>query len=169
MDTHSKDVRGTYLVILCKAQLDRVTPQAAGSRRYVGKPSETDLELQSTMYLQCQHHSRRHRQLLPGNVTTQSQELIAPAKVYFYGHDWVTLGSKTDLIDELEVITTVPESILRDAEKLRIASVAQNMSWAAERQSTHVEDQAHCLLAIFEVNLPLLYGEERKAFQRLQA
>lgn len=47
-------------------------------------------------------------------------------------------------------------------------SVAQRMSWAANRVTTRVEDMAYCLLGIFDVNMPLLYGEGPKAFQRLQ-
>ena len=42
------------------------------------------------------------------------------------------------------------------------------MSWAAGRATTRVEDEAYCLLGIFQVHMPTLYGEGRKAFQRLQ-
>jgi hypothetical protein len=42
------------------------------------------------------------------------------------------------------------------------------MSWAAHRKTTRLEDQAYCLLGIFGVNMPLLYGEGSKAFLRLQ-
>ncbi|RYP25827.1 hypothetical protein DL767_008250 [Monosporascus sp. MG133] len=42
------------------------------------------------------------------------------------------------------------------------------MSWAATRQTSRVEDMAYCLLGIFDVNMPLLYGEGPKAFIRLQ-
>ena len=42
------------------------------------------------------------------------------------------------------------------------------MSWAAHRQTTRVEDMAYCLMGIFDINMPLLYGEGPKAFQRLQ-
>ena len=41
-------------------------------------------------------------------------------------------------------------------------------SWAAGRQTTRVEDTAYSLLGIFDVNMPLLYGEGHKAFHRLQ-
>ncbi|KFA56184.1 hypothetical protein S40293_00210 [Stachybotrys chartarum IBT 40293] len=47
-------------------------------------------------------------------------------------------------------------------------SVAQRMSWAAKRTTTRKEDQAYCLFGVFNVNLPLLYGEGGKAFTRLQ-
>ena len=47
-------------------------------------------------------------------------------------------------------------------------SVAQRMSWAAGRRTTRVEDEAYSLLGLFGVNMPLLYGEGRRAFFRLQ-
>ncbi|KAH8730400.1 hypothetical protein GQ44DRAFT_606357 [Phaeosphaeriaceae sp. PMI808] len=42
------------------------------------------------------------------------------------------------------------------------------MSWASYRKTTRTEDLAYCLMGIFGVNLPLLYGEGEKAFTRLQ-
>lgn len=43
------------------------------------------------------------------------------------------------------------------------------MSWAARRTTTRPEDIAYCLLGLFDVNIPLLYGEgSKKAFYRLQ-
>ena len=46
--------------------------------------------------------------------------------------------------------------------------VATRMSWASARQSTRAEDMAYCLLGIFNINMPLLYGEGDRAFRRLQ-
>ena len=42
------------------------------------------------------------------------------------------------------------------------------MSWAANRMTTREEDRAYCLMGIFGVKLPTLYGEGMMAFQRLQ-
>ncbi|KAL8990621.1 MAG: hypothetical protein Q9177_000771 [Variospora cf. flavescens] len=42
------------------------------------------------------------------------------------------------------------------------------MSWASKRQTSRTEDMAYCLLGLFDVNMPLLYGEGHKAFMRLQ-
>jgi hypothetical protein len=42
------------------------------------------------------------------------------------------------------------------------------MSWASKRETTK-EDMAYCLMGLFDVDMPLLYGEgEEKAFLRLQ-
>jgi hypothetical protein len=42
------------------------------------------------------------------------------------------------------------------------------MSWAACRQTTRIEDIAYSLMGIFNVFMPMLYGEGRRAFIRLQ-
>lgn len=42
------------------------------------------------------------------------------------------------------------------------------MQWASGRETTRVEDLAYCLLGLFDINMPLLYGEGYKAFRRLQ-
>lgn len=47
-------------------------------------------------------------------------------------------------------------------------SLAQRMSCAASRQTTRREDIAYCLLGIFDIDMPLLYGEGDRAFLRLQ-
>ncbi|KAK4182429.1 hypothetical protein QBC35DRAFT_361845, partial [Podospora australis] len=47
-------------------------------------------------------------------------------------------------------------------------SVARRTSWALGRETTRIEDQAYCLLGLFDINMPMLYGEGPKAFARLQ-
>ena len=96
------------------------------------------------------------------------QELIAPQVLLFLSDSWDFLGSKADLSADLESITQIPVAVLRFEQSLEEMSVAQRMSWAARRQTTRVEDEAYCLLGIFNINMPTLYGEGRKAFQRLQ-
>lgn len=96
------------------------------------------------------------------------QELIAPNKILFFDRDWTNRGSKNELIDQLSKITGISSAILQHTQPLSSLAVAQKMSWAAHRETTRVEDMAYCLLGIFDVNMPLLYGEEDKAFRRLQ-
>src|SRR5271168_2292524 len=64
-------------------------------------------------------------------------------------------------------ITGIPTNILLGAD-LEGASVAQRMSWASKRKTTRVEDLAYCLMGMFGINMPLLYGEGERAFTRLQ-
>ena len=67
-----------------------------------------------------------------------------------------------------ENITEVPEDILTDGLHGDRLCVAQIMSWAANRTTTRVEDRAYSLMGLLGVNMPMLYGEGKKAFRRLQ-
>lgn len=98
------------------------------------------------------------------------QELIAPRDVVFYDRTWVAVGSKleADVRCIVSRISTIKENVLADPSLLPMMSVAQKMAWAAYRETTKVEDKAYCLLGIFGVNMPLIYGEGQKAFIRLQ-
>ena len=95
------------------------------------------------------------------------QELIAPKVVEFYTSEWGEIGTKSSLATALSARTTIPKRIL-SGEALVSCSVAERMSWASTRQTTRLEDMAYCLLGLFDVNMPLMYGEGRKAFLRLQ-
>ncbi|KAI0908031.1 HET-domain-containing protein [Ustulina deusta] len=96
------------------------------------------------------------------------QELIAPAQVFFYDSTWAFRGSKNDWKPLLSKETGVDEAILDNSNGLRLVPVAQRMSWASKRQTTRTEDMAYCLMGIFDVHMPLIYGEGQKAFIRLQ-
>ncbi|OCK96314.1 HET-domain-containing protein, partial [Cenococcum geophilum 1.58] len=96
------------------------------------------------------------------------QELLAPSSVVYYSAEWTRIGDNEDLISVLRNVTRIDEGILSRTKGLDWISVAEKMSWAATRETTRVEDMAYCLLGIFDVNMPLLYGEGERAFQRLQ-
>ncbi|KFA51934.1 hypothetical protein S40293_07071 [Stachybotrys chartarum IBT 40293] len=95
------------------------------------------------------------------------QELLAPQSMVFYDKNGVYMGTKDNLVSRISATTRVGEDILLSG-NLSTASVAQKMSWAADRMTTRVEDIAYCLLGIFDVNMPMIYGEGDKAFVRLQ-
>ena len=96
------------------------------------------------------------------------QELLAPQNVVFFDAHWRYIGSKADLKDLISKITRIDEQILVDNSLISSVPVARRMSWASGRKTTREEDIAYCLLGLFDVNLPLLYGEGPKAFIRLQ-
>jgi hypothetical protein len=95
------------------------------------------------------------------------QELLAPKAIHFYSSDWTPLGDRKDLTQELLKGTGIPAEFLA-GRPVHDASVAQRMSWLAPRRTTRVEDMAYCMLGIFDINMPPLYGDGRKAFLRLQ-
>ncbi|PIL29023.1 hypothetical protein GSI_09071 [Ganoderma sinense ZZ0214-1] len=96
------------------------------------------------------------------------QELIAPEAVVFLSADWEVMGSKADLATLLQEATNIPASVLSLETEVADISIAARMSWAAKRRTTRVEDEAYCLLGIFGISMPTLYGEGQKAFRRLQ-
>lgn len=108
------------------------------------------------------------------------QELLAPNFVIFCDQAWSPFGwagrnddrddlsAFSSLTREVAAVTGISEEQL-SGRCLRSTSIAEKMSWAATRTTSREEDQAYCLLGILGVNMPLLYGEGRKAFQRLQS
>ena len=95
------------------------------------------------------------------------QELIAPGIVEFYNASWSEIGTRGSLHELLKDITGINTFILTGGNPLN-CPVSVRMSWAARRRTTRIEDEAYCLLGLFGVNMPLLYGEGRRAFLRLQ-
>lgn len=95
------------------------------------------------------------------------QELIAPQFLVFYGADWEKIGTRDALVVEVAEASGIDVDVFVNG-RLAQYSIAQRMSWAAGRQTTRVEDEAYCLLDIFGVNMPMLYGEGKMAFIRLQ-
>jgi Heterokaryon incompatibility protein (HET) len=96
------------------------------------------------------------------------QELIAPHAVKFYTSDWVYIGDKRSYVKELSRITGVDTGVLLRTDQMPVSSVATIMSWASRRVTTRKEDIAYCLLGLFGIHMPLLYGEGDRAFVRLQ-
>ncbi|KAJ6439827.1 HET domain-containing protein [Purpureocillium lavendulum] len=102
------------------------------------------------------------------------QELIAPAAVKFFSKDWLEIGTKADMTLALTIseVTGISAWCLRRGmfsklNPLRGYSVAQRLSWASSRSTTRVEDQAYSLLGLFDISMPLVYGEGSEAFTRL--
>lgn len=128
-------------------------------------------DVDSSMHARS-HQSTLHRSRWFSRGWTL-QELIAPHEVMLYDMHWKNMGSRSSCAVELSKITGIQEQVLfRDGEELESVlhgtSIAQRMQWASKRTTTREEDIAYCLLGLFDVNMPLLYGEGKKAFIRLQ-
>lgn len=96
------------------------------------------------------------------------QELLVPPFVFLHNKDWVYIAIKDEIGELLEQITGIRRLFFTARYRVEVPSVATKMSWAARRETTRVEDEAYCLMGLFGVNMPLLYGEGERAFQRLQ-
>lgn len=95
------------------------------------------------------------------------QELLAPRDVAFYNSRWEILGKKAELAPLISDIARIDISALEGIE-LSDFSIAERMAWASHRHATRPEDVAYSLMGIFDVNMPMLYGEGHRAFTRLQ-
>jgi hypothetical protein len=96
------------------------------------------------------------------------QELLAPRSVEFFSQEGNRIGNKRTLEQQIHEITGVSATALRE-NPLSQFDVDERFSWAKSRQTTRREDKAYSLFGIFDVQMPLLYGEgEVKAFQRLR-
>jgi len=96
------------------------------------------------------------------------QELLAPSLVEFFSRDRKLLGDKRTLERQIHDITKIAVPALRGT-SLNQFGVEERFSWAENRQTTHKEDKAYSLFGIFDIQMPLLYGEgEEKALNRLR-
>ena len=108
------------------------------------------------------------------------QELLAPQCVVFVNQNWELIGRKSapnhacaiegsSLEKVISEVTSIPQDVLCEFESHR-GSIGQaaKWAWAANRRTTKAEDVAYCLLGIFDVHMPLIYGEgEYNARKRL--
>ncbi|KAH8750477.1 heterokaryon incompatibility protein-domain-containing protein [Hyaloscypha finlandica] len=95
------------------------------------------------------------------------QELIAPKEVNFFARDGTYLGNKSSIESILAEITGISTKVLR-GHSLSECTVEERMSWAEARRTKREEDQIYSLLGIFDVSMPVIYGEGRaKAKRRL--
>ncbi|PSN58849.1 hypothetical protein BS50DRAFT_595118 [Corynespora cassiicola Philippines] len=96
------------------------------------------------------------------------QELIAPASVEFFSREWQRLGDKHLLTQQIREVTVIPETALQGTAMFRF-SAEERFSWIQSRETTKEEDKAYALLGIFDIQMPLCYGEGyATAFKRLQ-
>jgi hypothetical protein len=96
------------------------------------------------------------------------QELLAPNIIDFYAQDGVKLGDKGSLKQQISEISGIPIEALHE-QALSKFSVEERFSWVEKRQTTKPEDKAYCLLGLFQVFMPLIYGEgQSSAMRRLR-
>lgn len=99
------------------------------------------------------------------------QELIAPKEannMIFFNSSWLPIGTKLKLVEKLSSITKVDIDILLHKTALSSVCIGRRLFWAANRNTTRIEDEAYCLLGILGINMPTIYGEKHRALYRLQ-
>lgn len=93
------------------------------------------------------------------------QELIAPSHVDFFSSTGQFLGDKISYGQDISRITGIPIEALRGPDLSRF-SVEERFNWAKYRMTARAEDMAYSLLGIFDVFMPLIYGEGAQAALR---
>ncbi|KAK4693540.1 hypothetical protein P7C71_g3882, partial [Lecanoromycetidae sp. Uapishka_2] len=84
------------------------------------------------------------------------QELLASRDLVFYDRDWKEIGTRQALHSDISIATGISQDHIINPMS---ASAAQKMFWASKRHTTRIEDMSYCLMGLFDVNMPLLYGE----------
>jgi hypothetical protein len=96
------------------------------------------------------------------------QELIAPRSVEFFSQEEERLGNKGSLESLLHEVTGIPVEVFQGKPLIEL-TIEERMQWAAKRTAKRKEDEAYSLLGIFDLHMPLIYGEGREnAFIRLE-
>ena len=121
-------------------------------------PSGDNPQAEDSLFRQARWHTRGWT----------LQELLAPAFVVFMSSDWKRIGTKNDLGNVLADRTGIAEVYLTRERSFFASSIGERMKWACDRQTSRVEDEAYCLLGLFNISIPIVYGEGRQAFQHLQ-
>lgn len=119
---------------------------------------------QHNPHLKWQTSFRRSRWFTRGWTL---QELLAPDSVEFFSKEGSILGDKQTLAGLIQEITTIPIKALQ-GEPLSTFTVDARLQWAEKRHTKRPEDQAYCLLGIFGLFMPPMYGEGTHAFTRLK-
>ncbi|KAF2753318.1 hypothetical protein EJ05DRAFT_426574, partial [Pseudovirgaria hyperparasitica] len=96
------------------------------------------------------------------------QELLAPRTVQFFTASGSMIGSRETIVEQIHKITGISPNALRGVPLSRF-SVEERIRWADGRQTGRDEDLAYSLLGIFDVTMPVVYGEGgKKAMLRLR-
>ncbi|KAI6014966.1 hypothetical protein F5J12DRAFT_717640, partial [Pisolithus orientalis] len=105
------------------------------------------------------------------------QELLAPATVLFYTQDWslyknlTRANHKNDVavLEELQKATGIESRFLTSFSP-GMDDARSRLQWASKRCTTRPEDIAYSLFGIFNLHMPILYGESpENALGRLLA
>ena len=121
------------------------------------------------------------------------QELLAPRDLRMYGKDWTPICPKEEentftlpwenqrrspssrlpndkrsiyMLDAISKVTGIDEAYVREFSSMEV-SLSEKMRWASKRKTTRAEDIAYSLLGIFNISMPIAYGEGNMAFRRL--
>lgn len=95
------------------------------------------------------------------------QELLASKNRTFFDSRWHAIPRGPELNALIVKKSKVAAPYLFETSGLN-APTAERLTWLAGRATTRAEDMGYCMLGLCGVSMTLLYGEGRRAFDRLQ-
>jgi hypothetical protein len=96
------------------------------------------------------------------------QELLAPKLRALFSRDWTPIDDEGEFVDPVAEITKINVRFLQNRDLLPTFCTAERMSWASKRQTTRSEGIAYSLMGLFNIHMPITYGEGGKVtFRRL--
>ncbi|KAN0096829.1 hypothetical protein V8E51_015634 [Hyaloscypha variabilis] len=136
---------------------------------YIDKTNSTELvEAINSMFRWYRNSTKCYVYLLDSWELAFRRKLIAPRTVEFFCSNGKRIGDRVLLERLVHEITRIAVVALRRSDNLSTFSEWERLSWAISRQTTKEEDKVYSLLGLFDVNMPLFYGEgEVKARDRL--
>ncbi|OJA12964.1 hypothetical protein AZE42_04715 [Rhizopogon vesiculosus] len=75
-------------------------------------------------------------------------------------------SSHADILASITSLTEIQEYDLTGFSP-GVFRVQQRLRWASRRTTTRIEDMAYCLIGIFDVSMPITYGEGQRSWFRL--
>jgi hypothetical protein len=102
------------------------------------------------------------------------QEFLAPKVILFYQSNWTLYlddrssnhKESTAIMQELEDATGIDAGTLV-AFRPGMTNAREKLQWVSTRVTTLEEDVAYSLFGIFDISLPVIYGEKQNALGRL--
>jgi len=113
------------------------------------------------------------------------KKLLAPRTVLFLSSSWEVIGHKGGrgahksesygkihegplLERTIAAITGIPERALHDYYQSKGFTTEERLAWIVGRETLKSEDMYYSMLGLFNVSMPVIYGESaKKARQRL--
>ncbi len=148
---------------------EKAAEQVKSSKRTFGQfPDDLEAPVWSEKSYGQQRYGHRLHQSRWFTRGWTLQELLAPTSVEFFCRGHIRLGDLGTLTQQIRNITGIPMEALR-GKPLHEFSMKQRHSWIQTRETTKEEDKVYSLLGIFDVEMPIFYGEgESRAFERLE-
>ena len=98
------------------------------------------------------------------------QELLAPRFMLIFTQEWLLYGGRVSsnhkedplILTELEGATKIPQRYLTHFHP-GTDDARSRLEWASARLTTRAEDMAYSLFGVFNLHLPVMYGEPKES------